>query len=444
MAIDTTKNRQDHNLRLTGNQIQFYKKVPSDLQAILGKQTITRNLKTDFPKTARMLRDEYLQKVTAEFARLRRGIQRGEYDPLTKIDAEALELRCEFDPFNEDAAMEIISRAEAIEQVHGDEAAKRYVDIAKGKRTPITDDLVARWLAEAAVSRGAQEKRTNALRRFRGWLGPARCLVEVVDRRVAGEYATYLHSELGLKPRSVNDHMLCMSALWGWLIKKGIKSTSDNPWHKQNLPLKRKPGEEPNKLPWTHAEVKRIVLALHSENAPSEDQTLLRDCAVISALSGMRSNEICSLQIKNIDLENQLFDVTQGKTAASIRKVPIHSQLREMINERLQEKGPEDYLINELRHDIAKPGERLSRLFSEPVRKLYPEYSANEQRSQALKDFHSLRRYFITAREHAKVDPVVLPRVVGHARQGMTYGLYSAGPSVNQLRECVEAVRLPE
>jgi hypothetical protein len=33
---------------------------------------------------------------------------------------------------------------------------------------------------------------------------------------------------------------------------------------------------------------------------------------------------------------------------------------------------------------------------------------------------------------------------VGHKRAGMSMGLYSAGPSLEQLRVCVEAVTLPD
>lgn len=33
--------------------------------------------------------------------------------------------------------------------------------------------------------------------------------------------------------------------------------------------------------------------------------------------------------------------------------------------------------------------------------------------------------------------------VVGHSREGMTHGVYSGGPSIEQMRACVEAVKLP-
>jgi integrase len=62
---------------------------------------------------------------------------------------------------------------------------------------------------------------------------------------------------------------------------------------------------------------------------------------------------------------------------------------------------------------------------------------------RSLVNLHSFRRWFITKAEQADIAPWVIAAVVGHARQGMTLGTYSRGPSEEQLRECVEAVRLP-
>jgi hypothetical protein len=60
-------------------------------------------------------------------------------------------------------------------------------------------------------------------------------------------------------------------------------------------------------------------------------------------------------------------------------------------------------------------------------------------------EFHSFRRWFITKAEEAGVPPNIISTVVGHAGglQGMTLGVYSGGPSLDQLRACVGAVRLP-
>ncbi len=58
--------------------------------------------------------------------------------------------------------------------------------------------------------------------------------------------------------------------------------------------------------------------------------------------------------------------------------------------------------------------------------------------------YETVRRWFITKAERADQPPHIFEAVVGHKRQGMSLGRYSGGPSVEQqMRECVEAVRLP-
>jgi len=66
-----------------------------------------------------------------------------------------------------------------------------------------------------------------------------------------------------------------------------------------------------------------------------------------------------------------------------------------------------------------------------------------EGKRRSLTNFHSLRRWFITKAEQAGQPETIIAAVVGHKRDGMTLGVYSAGPSGDQFRKCVEAVMLP-
>ncbi len=63
---------------------------------------------------------------------------------------------------------------------------------------------------------------------------------------------------------------------------------------------------------------------------------------------------------------------------------------------------------------------------------------------RSLTNFHSFRRWFITKAEHAGQTSTTIASVVGHQRQGETFALYSAGPSLDQFKACVESVKLPE
>jgi integrase len=63
-------------------------------------------------------------------------------------------------------------------------------------------------------------------------------------------------------------------------------------------------------------------------------------------------------------------------------------------------------------------------------------------RRRAVANMHSWRRWFISKAERAGIDERIISDVVGHARRSMT-GRYSAGATLEQMRVCVEAVKLP-
>lgn len=62
----------------------------------------------------------------------------------------------------------------------------------------------------------------------------------------------------------------------------------------------------------------------------------------------------------------------------------------------------------------------------------------------AANDAQMHRRWFSTKAEEAGQRENVVAAVMGHAKEGMTFGLYSKAQLVELKRECVESVRLPE
>ncbi len=162
----------------------------------------------------------------------------------------------------------------------------------------------------------------------------------------------------------------------------------------------------------------------------------------IAALSGLRIEEICRLQVQ--DCDQGVFNIRVSKTHAGIRKVPIHSELVVAVDQRVKGKNPSDFLIHELgppRSD--KSGQKrsmpLTKEFTRYRRKLGIDERPNGRR-RSLVNFHSFRRWFITKAEQAEQHPWIIEAVVGHQRQGMTLSVYAQGPSVEQLTECVQSV----
>jgi integrase len=165
----------------------------------------------------------------------------------------------------------------------------------------------------------------------------------------------------------------------------------------------------------------------------------------IAALSGMRINEIGRLKVA--DCADEVFNIREAKTAAGVRRVPIHPTLKPIIARRSKGKAGDAYLIEELSapqdHTTDRAG-KASERFTTYRRDLGIDERKDGQRQSNI-DFHSFRRWFVTKAEEAGQPPHIISAVVGHAggRQGMTLGLYSGGPSEAQMRAVVESVKLP-
>lgn len=169
---------------------------------------------------------------------------------------------------------------------------------------------------------------------------------------------------------------------------------------------------------------------------------------LITALTGMRVDEIARLTVGEVfrQGDDTRFDITEAKTEAGVRMVPIHSGLSAIVERRVAGKRTEDALFHEL--PVPKVGSAMER--SQKVGKAFTTYRRRvgvddvpDGARQSRVDFHSFRRWFITKAEQAYQPPHFIASLVGHAPAGMTLGRYSDGPLVRQYRDVVEAVRLP-
>ncbi|MCZ8158834.1 MAG: integrase [Rhizobiaceae bacterium] len=66
-----------------------------------------------------------------------------------------------------------------------------------------------------------------------------------------------------------------------------------------------------------------------------------------------------------------------------------------------------------------------------------------ESTGQDRVNFHSFRRWFITKALQAGQPELVVQIVVGHKPQSVAASVYLGGLTMEQMKECVEAVKLP-
>jgi integrase len=333
-------------------------------------------------------------------------------------------------------------RVEDIRREHGDAAAGAFGSIAAGVATPALHYL-SDWLREGGA-RGPYQPRTKRqlegdLKELEEWMRGAKLAptLEAIDRRAAGRYVTEHLTRAGLDAKTVQRKVSACRSYWVWLGRKGHVPDDRNPWDRQAPPKAAASGhDEDNKRPFTDAEVVALL------NGPADAE--IADLMPLAALSGMRIEEINRLQVRHC--AGGVFNITESKTDAGVRKVPIHPDLSAIVARRVNDKVPTAYLFPEP-GPLADGRER-----SMAASKRFGRYRKRdgvgvdeqvEGKRRGLVNFHSFRRWFITAAIRLGQPEHVVQQVVGHALQGVTMGVYFGKDDAARLRECVEAVRLP-
>ena len=122
--------------------------------------------------------------------------------------------------------------------------------------------------------------------------------------------------------------------------------------------------------------------------------------------------------------------------------MPIHSKLKAIVARRSKGKGPDAFIFDELPEATpSRPrSAQASQAFTRYRRKVG--VGAGEGESSDV-DFHSFRRWFTTKAEQAGQPPHIIDFVTGRKRPGGDVRTLLRGPSMAQMRKCVEAVELP-
>jgi integrase len=265
--------------------------------------------------------------------------------------------------------------------------------------------------------------------------------IEAVKRKVAGRFvgdlpqiAASAKDGQGLSNRTTNKYLSSLSSYWKWLESRDV--VEENVWRGLFLQKQRRHPDDQER-PFSDDEVKTLL-------AGCPPLATLGPIMRIGALTGARLDAIVSLRAK--DCDDGLFRFKPQKREARERYVPIHTALLSLVEELRHGKNPNDDLIPGF--PIPPPGSQRER--STPAVKAFTFYrrslgvdDCRPGRRRSLVNFHSFRRWFITKAEQAGIPETTIAAVVGHKRQGETFGTYSRGPSMEQFRLCVEAVKVP-
>jgi integrase len=200
------------------------------------------------------------------------------------------------------------------------------------------------------------------------------------------------HKGKRLRPATVNRELACMRAMFNHAIKR-------NPDLRN--PISKATGV---KLLAENNQQERVLTYSEETKYLEKCSPTLRDVATLILETGMRPEEVFTLQPGNLDLDQKHLRVLRGKTPAARRRIELTATALELLERRLAEiSGP--YLFPNAK-DTSRP---LPGVQSAHARAL---------RESKVAQFrpYDLRHTWATRAAEAGVDLITLAAMMGHSR----------------------------
>jgi integrase len=402
--------------------------IPKDVQHYFGKTRFSKTTETSDIKIALTKADIFVIQWKAEIAKAR---ERSD-DPI--IDS-AMELRKMMGVSPRELFLDVVeSETDQLRNKVGDFKADLFESLATNKDQLLTEylkDWEKRQHAKGLVAKTVDQMKsdlsllTNYIITTKA-LTPKHCDIWIHEIARDGN----------LSSASVNRIIGSCKNFYRFLQE--IRVFPEDSAMPFKVPMayrrsRKKNAKEENKKekwkPLSKSQLDRIYQATQAKG----DKDLV-DLIYIAAHSGARIEEICSLKIEQINLQDLSFYIDDSKTEAGFRTVPIHSKVINLI-ERLISQSGNAYLFEKLTSN--KYNDR-----SNAIGKRFGQLKTKLGFGR-LHVFHSIRKTFTTELERAGIPENVAADIVGHEKQTMTYGVYSQGTSLEQMKEAVEKVHYP-
>ncbi|WEJ70439.1 tyrosine-type recombinase/integrase [Pseudomonas sp. PSE14] len=226
---------------------------------------------------------------------------------------------------------------------------------------------------------------------------------------------------LKVSSRTKGQYLWAGSEFWKWAIKhddswRNQYQGQPSPFKDHDIPKESKLNKRAERIAFTIDDVKQL------RNAASPT---LANVITIAAYTGARIEELCKLKIEDVAKVDGLaaFNITDSKTAAGIRSVPIHPHIAVLVDQ-LKQASEDGYLIKSPKGGTYG---RKSQGFVNQFSTLKKKEGFGPQHT-----FHSFRKTFITELLHKDVAGPVIASIVGHETGTVTFDVYTQGASMKQ------------
>ncbi|MGE4612189.1 MAG: DUF6538 domain-containing protein [Paracoccaceae bacterium] len=406
--------------------------IPIDVQSVFNKKAFKKSLKTTDKATA-------IGRSGPFIAHYKGLIQQARANPIAHLETTLRAAQSDPDVHPDtlyalqEEALDSLLKAQGVSYV--DElspsaaaSTARSFKIATGQITPFDAEL-ENYLDSKQVSPKTLSESRRVIIRFTSRIPT----VNEVTRKTVRGYVSWLSAEQRLKNKTIRDHLSSLKLYWGYLMDHSIVSEDQvNPFTGVTLPAQnRKKAAAEVRLPFTVEDIKVLDAAVRSTGS-----AMLQATFQMAIFTGCRIEEIASLKTTHVNLASTSDDiptlkVTNAKTDAGNRSIPIHDQLLSIIRRLLSEaaEANSEYLLHDLKADkFGARSAHVGREFS-----LLKDSLGFDRR----KVFHSIRKTVATMFEQAEVAEGIAADILGHHKQTMSYGLYSGGSSLDQKHDAI-------
>lgn len=222
---------------------------------------------------------------------------------------------------------------------------------------------------------------------------------------------------------SIKRILVAVKSFWSL-----VSELEDLPQIEFKLPqLNAVPSKRTQRQAFTDTE---LLTLLQASRTAGKHADSLYTCIKIGMYSGMRVEEICRLQRTNI-IEPQgvlSFDITDSKTAAGVRRIPVHPELLALLKDL-----PDGYLIDANTDKAGRRSNSIVLRFS----RLKTELGFGTD-----KTFHSIRHTVNTKlMQSGKI--LAVNEILGHANSKNNQGLntYYHGAGLQELSALIQSIR---
>jgi integrase len=240
---------------------------------------------------------------------------------------------------------------------------------------------------------------------------------------------TFGGRDKGLSDATVNRHMATLTALWKWAETRE-HCEGRNPFEGHRRSLKSGKNKQPY-VAWEQGELDRLF-------SPPPVRADLTEVMIVALFTGMRLDEIVSLTCGQIRTEEGVtfIDITAAKTENGIRRVPLHPRLQ-WLAKRTEGKAGEARIWPKFTGEGPgnKPGGDAGKEFSR--------FKISLGFNNRTKAFHSFRKNVVGQLERARVPENEVAQLVGHAKQGFTFGTYGTQTLLQRRAEIVALIDYP-